>query len=196
MTDIILASTSKYRKALLERLNFPFKAHAPNVLEDEVKAQISDPRELAETLAMLKAQAVAKDYPNAMVIGGDQVACFKGEILGKPKTFENAFAQLKKFNGKTHELITSICIIYKNVHHNITDITKLTMRELTDKQIREYLQFDEPLDCAGSYKLEQMGISLFSKIESDDFTAIEGIPMIAVSDYILNKIEAPFWSGK
>jgi septum formation protein len=193
MTKIILASSSKYRKSLLQRLGINFVCHAPNVIESEFKSQFTNPRELATALALAKAQDIAKDNHDAIVIGGDQVASFEGEILGKPKTFQNAFNQLSKFNGKTHELITSICIIHGSIRHDIQDITKLTMRNLSDKQIREYLQVDEPLDCAGSYKLERLGIALFSKIETNDSSAIEGIPLMAVSDYLFNKIDDGFW---
>ncbi len=195
MTNIILASSSKYRKAQLSKLNIEFLCYTPNVDESEAKKKIKNPFELAETLAMLKAQDIAKDNPDSIVIGGDQVVHFEGEILGKPHTAQAAFNQLKKFNGKTHELITSICIIHNQFHHNIQDVTKLTMRNLTDKQIREYIQIDEPLDCAGSYKLEKLGIALFSEIDTKDASAIEGIPLMAVSNYLFNKIDSSFWKS-
>jgi septum formation protein len=195
MTRIILASSSKYRKSLLQRLSINFVCHAPNVFESEFKSQFTNPRELATALALAKAQDIAKDNHDAIVIGGDQVASFEGEILGKPKTATNAFNQLKKFNGKTHELITSICIIHGSTRFDIQDITKLTMRTLTDNQIREYIKTDAPLDCAGSYKLEKLGIALFSKIETNDSSAIEGIPLMAVSNYLFNKIDGGFWNS-
>lgn len=182
MKKIILASTSPYRKALLNRLMIHFECSAPNVDEDLFKAKISDPYELAHILSYEKANAIAKDNSESIVIGSDQLAHLNGEILGKPKTFEKAFEQLKKLSGKTHELITAVSIIHLNQVLHFTNITKLDMRALSDEQIKNYLKKDGPFDCAGSYKLELHGISLFKTIDTTDQTAIVGLPLLDTAE--------------
>jgi septum formation protein len=185
MPQIVLASTSKYRKELLERLSIPFITAAPLVNEDEYKNKGLKPIELAQTLAKLKAESLKAE--GQCVIGGDQVVALGTEILGKAHTKENAVNQLKKMQGKTHQIITAICIIYQNENHLITDISQMQMRALSEKEISDYVEKDNPIDCAGSYKIEKNGISLFEKIESNDFTAIQGIPLLALNKYLIEK---------
>lgn len=185
MNEIILASTSKYRKALLERLMVPFECKAPNVDEDQYKKTIKDPYELANVLAIKKAQAVAMLNPNKIVIGSDQLAHLDGLFLSKPKTFEKACEQLKTLSGKTHELVTAVTLIKGDQEYSFTNITKLTMRSLSEKQIETYVNKDMPLDCAGAYKLELHGIALFKKIDSSDHTAIIGLPLIETANHLL-----------
>lgn len=184
MSKIILASSSPYRKALLERLGISFECVSPNVNEDSFKEKISDPIELAETLAKEKASAVAKDYPDAIVIGSDQLLHFEGKNFGKSGTQEKAFEQLTMLSGKTHQLITSWSIKNSLIIHTETNITTLKMRILTENDIKNYLSADNPVDCAGSYKLELKGISLFEKIETSDHTAIVGLPLLALGSYL------------
>jgi septum formation protein len=184
--DLILASTSPYRRALLERLGVPFRCVAPPVDEDALKREMvgATHQELAERLAIAKADAVAAIEPDAVVIGGDQLVSFDGEILGKPGTIEGAIAQLERMSGRSHELITSIVVLKEGRHHVHTDVTVLIFRRLTLDEISRYVKFDRPLDCAGSYKLESRGITLFERIESADHSAIVGLPLIALTSIL------------
>lgn len=181
---IILASTSKYRKELLERLNITFDCVSPNVDEDAFKELEDAPVDLAEKLAVEKARAVSLKFPDAIVIGGDQVASIDGELLGKPGTPDNAAVQLEKLSGSEHVLVTSICIRRGDREVVYTDRTFMRMRELTPDEITRYVEYDSPLDCAGSYKLESLGISLFKKIEGIDHTAIQGLPLMKVAELL------------
>ena len=178
---LILASTSKYRRAQLERLGLPFQAIAPGVDEDEFKSLGFTPRELAERLAIVKTEAVARGEPDAVVIGGDQVPAIDGDFLDKPETRDRAIAQLERLAGRSHELITAIAVAQGGqVRHRHADITRLTMRALNREEIERYVDADQPWDCAGSYRIEARGIALFERIESQDHTAIQGLPMIAL----------------
>ena len=181
--DLILASTSPYRRALLERLGVPFRCVGPPVDEAILKAELTGvgPRELAERLAMAKAAGVAEREPGAIVIGGDQLVSFDGSILGKPGTADQAVAQLTAMSGRSHELITSLVVLHARKTYAWTDVTILTLRPLTREEIDRYVETDKPLDCAGSYKLEARGITLFEQIESNDHSAITGLPLIALT---------------
>ncbi len=178
MKPILLASTSIYRKQQLERLNIDFSTTAPNVDEEPLKQQGLDHITLSRELALLKARAVSSLYPDAIVIGGDQVASFGSEILSKPKTDERAFMQLTAMSGKEHRLLTSLAIIADGEEYLETTIAKMKMRSLTDAQIRRYIEIDEPLHSCGSYRLEGLGISLFESIDCEDYTSIIGIPLM------------------
>ena len=180
---LILASTSPYRKILMEKTGLIFSCQPPTCNEDSIKKQIQDPKVLAETLARLKAESL--QTPSACVVGGDQVAALRGEILGKPGTMENAFLQLKKLQGQTHQLFTAVCVICQEKVYPILNITTLKMRPLTDMQIQAYIAVDKPLDCAGSYKIEKTGITLFENIETKDFSAIEGLPLIELTNVLI-----------
>lgn len=179
--QLILASTSKYRQELLSRLAYKFTAQAPLIDEEKEKDPSLSPQALAEKLAELKAASLRG--PNRIVIGGDQLVAFEGKILGKAHTAEKAVDQLLAMQGKTHELITAITVFIDEEKIAFTDITRMHMKKMTREQIERYVQLDMPVDCAGSYKIEKHGIMLFDKIESEDFTAIQGLPLIA-----LNKI--------
>lgn len=182
MSSLILASTSPYRRELLERLQIPFSALDSKVDEDPFKEDITDPMILTKTLAFEKAKAIFKDHPEDYVIGSDQISLFEGEILGKPGSAEAAIIQLRKVAGKSHQLITSTCILGPNGFvYEWTNITTLTMRELSLDEIKRYVEKDDPLYCAGSYKIESLGISLFDSIETEDSTAIVGLPLIELS---------------
>lgn len=178
MKDIILASTSVYRKEQLQRLRLSFKSVPPDVSEDGLKAQGLDHVELSRQLALLKARAVSSRFPDAIVIGGDQVASFDNETLSKPKTKERAVEQLAMLSGNEHRLITSLAIISSGNEYLHTSIAHMAMRDLSSAQIERYVDMDEPLQCCGSYRLEALGISLFEKIDCDDYTSIIGIPLM------------------
>jgi septum formation protein len=181
--DLILASTSPYRRALVERLGIPFRCVAPPIDEEVLKANLgqSSPRELAERLALAKAAGVAELEPEAVVIGGDQLVAFDGAILGKPGTTEQAIAQLQRMSGRSHELVTALAVLHQGRVYAHTNVTKLCLRPLTLEEIERYVETDRPLDCSGSYKLESRGITLFEKIDSDDHSAIVGVPLIALT---------------
>lgn len=181
---VVLASTSPYRKKLLEDIGLHPVCLTPKADEATVSEENHSPREVAEERAFLKVRSISAQHPNDIVIGGDQLAHLEGKILGKPKTRENAFAQLKSMSGKTHQLITSLVVAYRGREYLHTDITSLRMRELSDENLKAYIALDDPLDCAGSYKIEKHGLWLFSRIESDDHTAIQGIPLLALVDQL------------
>ncbi len=175
---IILASTSAYRRALLERLKIPFSCVAPAIDESLYKDKGLTPRELALELSRVKARAVAHLHPDALVIGSDQVAALDQVIFDKPGSEEKAFEQLSLMNGRRHSLFTAVTLIANGQEESFIDITSLTMRQLSDQQLRHYIKTDQPLDCAGSYKIESLGIALFEKIETFDSTAIIGLPLL------------------
>ena len=186
--DLILASTSRYRAALLARLGVPFRQADPAVDESVWKARLAaEPRALAEELARAKAQAVAARWPESAVIGGDQVVAVEGEILGKPGTAERAEAQLARIAGRTHELITALAVVAPGREPAVcVEIARMHARQLDSAAIRRYVAADSPLDCAGSYKLEERGITLFERIEAADHSAITGVPLIALTSILLD----------
>lgn len=187
MQQLILASTSPYRKELLSRLGIAFQQWAPQCNEDDFKAQIKDPHLLAKTLARKKAESLLAPATtgNPIIIGGDQIVALENEIIGKSGSSQKAEEQLWKMQGKTHELITAIAVVTPERNFEFTDVTRLTMRKLSREQIKRYINADQPFDCAGSYKIEKLGISLFEKIESADFTAIQGIPLIELANVLI-----------
>lgn len=186
--NLILASTSKYRKELLERLGHQFECISPNVDEDQFKDIIKDPIELAQRLGFEKAKAVSEKYKDSIIIGSDQLAECDGVFLSKPQNFENAFKQLRFLNDKEHRLITSFTVFSDGDFITKTNITTLKMRNLTDSQLETYIKQDTPYDCAGSYKLELHGISLFERIETTDQSAIIGLPLIELAN-VLNSLD-------
>ena len=185
--DLILASTSKYRKALVERLGVPFRSEDPAVDESAWKSEMigKAPLALAEALALAKASAVAARFPESVVIGGDQVVAFDDQILGKPGTDERAVAQLHEMSGRSHELITAMVVIAPGRTFRETNVATLRLRPLSLRSIKRYVEADHPSDCAGSYKLEARGIALFDRIEADDHSAITGIPLIALTSILI-----------
>lgn len=179
--SLILASTSKYRRALLARLQIPFTTEDPLLDEAAFHVHAASPRQMAETLASEKARRVLARHREAIVIGSDQVACVGGKILGKPGDAVTALSQLKSLTGCEHELITAVTVIDRDRVTAHTEITRLRMGTHSEETLKRYLALDQPFDCAGSYKIEQLGISLFTSIEGNDFTAIEGFPLMAVA---------------
>ncbi len=175
---LILGSTSRYRKELLARLCIPFHVEAPEV--DETPQAQEAPKDLALRLALAKARAVANKYPDAVVIGSDQVADLDGEPLGKPGNHTNAVKQLKRMRGKTVIFQTALSVVCVATGFEQTDLAavKVTFRDLTDAEIESYLKAEEPYDCAGSAKSEGLGIALLAAIDNDDPTALIGLPLI------------------
>ena len=175
---LILGSTSRYRKELLARLCIPFQVEAPEV--DETPLAQEAPEDLALRLALAKARAVANKYPDAVVIGSDQVADLDGEPLGKPGNHTNAVKQLKRMRGKTVIFQTALSVVCLATGFEQTDLAavKVTFRDLTDAEIESYLKAEEPYDCAGSAKSEGLGIALLAAIHNDDPTALIGLPLI------------------
>jgi septum formation protein len=175
---LILGSSSRYRKELLSRLNIPFEVAAPEV--DETPRLNETPRDLALRLALAKARAVASKYPEAVVIGSDQVADLEGEALGKPGNHANAVKQLQRMRGKTVIFQTALSVICLATGFEQTDLAtvKVSFRDLTDAEIESYLKAEEPYDCAGSAKSEGLGIALLAAIDNDDPTALVGLPLI------------------
>jgi septum formation protein len=175
---VILGSTSRYRKELLSRLRIPFEVCAPHV--DETPLPGEPPKELALRLALAKALAVAKQNPNAVVIGSDQVADLDGTPLGKPGNHANAVLQLQKMRGKTVVFQTALSVVCVANDYQRTDLAavRVKFRDLTDSEIESYLRAEEPYDCAGSAKSEGLGIALLDAIDSDDPTALVGLPLI------------------
>ncbi len=175
---LILGSTSRYRRELLERLQLPFEVHAPQV--DETPRAGEPPENLARRLALAKARAVAARYPQAVVIGSDQVADLEGVPLGKPGTHERAVEQLRRMRGRTVIFQTALSVVCLARGFEMSDLAavKVRFRALSDAEIDTYLRREEPYDCAGSAKSEGLGIALLESIENDDPTALVGLPLI------------------
>jgi septum formation protein len=176
---LILASTSVYRRDLLERLRIPFEIIPPKV--DEAPLPGEGTLNLALRLAKAKAAAVAQDHPDAWVIGSDQVADLCGAALGKPGNFERAMAQLQLMRGATVTFHTALCLMHGETETTLSIPTEVTFRKLSDEILEAYLHAEEPYDCAGSAKSEGLGISLLETMKSDDPTALIGLPLIALS---------------
>ena len=182
--SLILGSTSRYRCELLARLNIPFEVAAPDVDETPLPAEL--PAALAQRLALAKAQAVAAKFPRSVVIGSDQVADLHGEPLGKPGTHEKAVLQLRKMRGQTVIFQTALAVVCAESGFVQQDIAavRVVFRDLSDDEIENYLRIEQPYDCAGSAKSEGLGIALLDRIDSDDPTALIGLPMIRTARMI------------
>ena len=176
---LILASTSAYRKELLARLRIPFEVVSPKV--DETPLTGESTLELALRLANAKAASVAKEHPHAWVIGSDQVADLCGAAIGKPGNFERALAQLQLMRGQTVTFHTALCLMKGDIQTTLNISTEVTFRKLSDDVLESYLLAEEPYDCAGSAKSEGLGITLLESIQSDDPTALIGLPLIALT---------------
>jgi septum formation protein len=182
--ELILASTSRYRRALLATLNLPFDCISPGVNERDQALQGLDPYSLATFLADEKANAVFESYPEAAVIGSDQVVSVDGLILGKPGSVDAASEQLRLLAGRGHEIITAVTVRSQSGVMRHLDVSKLTMRALEAREIAAYVELDAPLDCAGAYKLESHGAALFERVETRDRTAITGLPLLALTEML------------
>lgn len=177
---LILGSSSLYRRALLERLGLPFSCVSPNVDETPRKREL--PAATANRLALAKAQAVAVSYPRALIIASDQVADLDGTPLGKPGNHSNALRQLQLMRGKRVVFHTALCVLEAASGRQQLEMVPTTVlfRDLSDAQIERYLQREQPYDCAGSAKIESLGVALVTHIDSADPTALIGLPLIAL----------------
>ncbi|UZG45244.1 Maf family nucleotide pyrophosphatase [Caldimonas thermodepolymerans] len=175
---LILGSTSRYRRELLERLRLPFDVVSPQV--DETPDDGEAPAALAQRLALAKARAVAALHPDAVVIGSDQVADLAGRPIGKPGTHDNAVRQLREMSGQAVVFQTAVAVVCQATGFERVQLAPVTVRfrTLSDAEIENYLRAEQPYDCAGSAKSEGLGVALLEAIESDDPTALVGLPLI------------------
>ena len=181
---LVLASTSRYRRELLARLQLPFESAAPNV--DETALRGETPPQTALRLAQLKARAVAQKFPAALIIGSDQVATLDGAQIGKPGGHARALAQLKSMQGRAVVFHTALCLLNSaSGRMQVREIpVTVHFRQLSDAQIEAYLRKEQPYDCAGSAKSEGLGIALVERYEGDDPNALIGLPLIALTDML------------
>lgn len=181
---IILASQSPYRKRLLERLHLTFQC-VPSDLDESPWHQKKIPAaDMATQLAMAKAKHVLGSFPNDIIIGADQVVHLKGVSLTKPGTPEKAFEQLMSLSGQTHELVTATAVLFGGRTFQILDRSRISLRRLEEAEAKRYIEIDQPWDCVGSIKFEALGVSLVEKIETQDPSAIEGLPLIGLSNVL------------
>ena len=187
MPQLVLASSSPYRRELLARLQIPFDVASPDV--DETPLPNEAPQDTALRLAQSKARAVAEQYPDALIIGSDQVALLNGQQLGKPHTFENAKRQLLNASGQAVVFHTALCLLNSrsgNMQACVVPIS-VKFRSLSEEQIKRYLEKEQPYNCAGSAKSEGLGIALIERFEGDDPNALVGLPLIALVGMLNNE---------
>lgn len=185
-TKLILASSSPYRKNLLERLHLDFECHSPDIDETRLDDELAG--EYVCRLAEQKAQTVSDRFPDTVVIGSDQCALLDKQILGKPGNFENALKQLKSAQGKTVVFHTGICVLHAAKGFRQVDEINYSVefRHLNDQQLSHYLQVEQPYQCTGSIQSEGYGACLFSKMQGDDPTALVGLPLIRLITMLEN----------
>ncbi len=184
--QLILASQSPYRKKQLEQMGLAFTAIKPEVDEEELKTTGPvDPHELTRYLAFHKADSLRARFPQALILGSDQIAELNGRRLDKPGTRARAIEQLTALQGHAHRLITSLVMASPTRVQTFTDVTTITLRSLTSAEVLAYVELDQPLDCAGSYKIEQAGMALVERLESRDPSAIQGLPLLSLSEGFL-----------
>ena len=184
---LVLASTSSFRKMLLDKLDIPFETASPDI--DETHRPDESPADLVQRLSIEKALAVAKDYPEHLIIGSDQVACVDGQILGKPGDFTRAKQQLTRASGKKVTFYTGLTLVNSVSGNRQTICEPFTVhfRQLNEQQIERYLNKEQPFNCAGSFKSEGYGITLFSKLEGDDPNTLIGLPLIRLVQMLENE---------
>lgn len=185
MRTIVLASTSPYRRKLLRQLGLPFEAAAPPFVE-KIDPSIS-PELLVKHLALQKAESLRQRYPDALIIGSDQVFVDpRGRILGKPGSQEKAVEQLKAMAGHRHTFFTGLALVDSADSETVVDCATftVTLRDLDDRQIRAYVRRENPIDCAGSFKIEGLGIALMESLEGRDYTSLIGLPLILLTDML------------
>ena len=186
MSQLVLASTSTYRSALLNKLQLPFITAAPGV--DETPLDNETASELVVRLAAAKAQALSINYPHHLIIGSDQVCVVDGKICGKPHTAENAYAQLRAASGQDVVFYTGLAL-FDSRHRQLQTVCEpftVTFRKLSDAEIMRYVEKEQPLDCAGSFKSEGLGITLFERLSGRDPNTLVGLPLIALCDMLRN----------
>lgn len=185
MRTVVLASTSPYRKQLLQQLQLLFVTAAPK-FEEKIDQNV-EPGLLVKHLAFHKAESLRKYYPDALIIGSDQVFVDqRRRILGKPKTVEAAVEQLSAMSGKSHTFYTGLAVLDARSGEALTDVVTftVTLRDLTLDEIRSYVEREQPLDCAGSFKIEGLGIALMQSMEGSDYTSLIGLPLIRLTDFL------------
>lgn len=183
---LVLASSSPFRKALLEKLQLPFETASPDVDERPVDGETIEAAVCR--LAELKARALADSYADALIIGSDQSAALHEQILHKPGNFENAFQQLRAASGQTITFYTGLCLFNSKsqLAETVCDAFTVKFRQLTDSEIEHYLQKEQPYNCAGSFKSEGLGISLFESLQGNDPNALIGLPLIELCRMLRN----------
>lgn len=186
MANLILASSSQYRRKLLSRLQLPFESHSPEI--DESPKFGESPEDMVKRLSEEKARALASQYNHHFIIGSDQVAVLGANVLTKPGGFDAAFEQLKSQSGKRVLFLTGLALLNTNTNVIQVDMvtTEVAFRQLTNQEITNYLLQDEPYDCAGSFKSEGLGITLFEGIYGTDPTALVGLPLIRLGEILRN----------
>lgn len=182
--ELILASSSPYRRELFERLKLPFQCHSPDV--DETALPNESFEEHVKRLSLAKAYKVAELFPDAVCIGSDEIAALGNEILGKPLTHENAVIQLRKMSGQTVTFYTGVCVVIGATTYQDYRLatTKILFRELSDRKIENYLHKEGPYFSAGSFKSETLGSALIKKFEGNDPTALIGLPLIDLTEML------------
>jgi len=182
--SLILGSTSPFRQELLSRLGIPFDTATPNINESRLENE--SPIHLVERLALEKAKNVSRRFPDALIIGSDQVACIDDEILGKPGNRENAIAQLQKASGRTVVFFTGLCLLNAVTQkaQSFVEPFNVHFRKLNDEQIERYVDRERPFNCSGSFKSEGLGIALFERLEGDDPNALIGLPLIRLTNML------------
>ena len=181
---LVLASTSPFRKALLQRLGLHFETCSPDV--DETRLEGESAESLVQRLSEAKARAVAISHPDALIIGSDQVAVCEGDVLGKPGDHDNACRQLARLAGHRVTFLTGLCLYNAATQVSRVDLIPyhVTFRQLTAQQIDRYLRAEQPYNCAGSFKSEALGISLFESMEGEDPNALIGLPLIRLVSWL------------
>ena len=185
MLPLLLASSSVYRRDLLTRLRLPFSCSSPDIDESHRPGETAI--ELVKRLSLEKARALANSHPNHLIIGSDQVAVLDGQIIGKPHTHDKARQQLMSASGASVSFLTGLTLLNSQTGHHQTDCIPFTvhMRTLSAEQIERYLLAEQPYDCAGSFKAEGLGVTLFQRTEGDDATSLVGLPLIRLVDMLL-----------
>lgn len=184
MLTLVLGSSSPFRRELLERLGLPFECHNPDI--DESARAGEAPRDLVARLSEAKARAVAQAWPQALIIGSDQVAVVDNEILGKPGNQEKAHAQLARLSGRTVTFLTGLCLYNSASDRVQLDVIpyRVDFRSLTPEQIERYLEQEQPYNCAGSFRSEALGVTLFKRMQGDDPSALVGLPLIRLVEML------------
>ena len=190
---ILLASQSPSRKRLLSQAGFSFEIFAPN-LQEEKHLNPSRPAESCQKLAKLKALKAQEKHPESIIIACDQMAELDGKLFGKAHTEKKAIENLIQLQGKTHSLFTALCMLWGRKRFFHTAKSLLSMRGLNFQQIKNYVEKEQPLKAAGSYHLEGYGITLFEKIETDDFNNIQGLPLIRICNQLI-QWGYPLWKN-
>ncbi len=182
--SLILGSTSPYRRELLQRLSVPFTTAAPDI--DETRLPAESPADMVKRLSLGKAKAVAATHTDALIIGSDQCAVLREEVMGKPGTHANAVSQLRKASGQTVTFLTGLCLYDSRDNSYQLDIVpfEVDFRTLTETEIENYLLKDQPYNCAGSFRSESLGVTLFKRMRGDDPSALIGLPLIRLSQML------------